>query len=57
MPEKPIRLQAQSGCFFNVIFMPCGEVANVVDEVRAAIGRRTVFVDIQDHKIDVSSTI
>jgi hypothetical protein len=38
--------------------MPCGEIANVVDEIRAAVGVRTVFVDIPlDDKIDVSPPI
>ena len=55
---NPSRMLAQSSCPFNVIPMSCGELANVVDEIRAAVGRRTVFLDVPlDDKIDVSSTI
>jgi hypothetical protein len=54
---NPTRMRAQSGCSFNFP-VSCGDLANVVDEIRAAIGRRTVFVDTPlDDKIDVSSSI
>jgi len=38
-------MRAQSGCYFNFP-VSCGELANVVDEIRATVGRRTVFLDI-----------
>jgi hypothetical protein len=54
---NPTRMRAQSGCSFNFP-VSCGELANVVDEIRATVGHRTVYLDIPlDDKTKVSSTI
>jgi hypothetical protein len=54
---NPSRMRAQSGCYFNFP-VSCGELADVIDEIRAAVDHRTVFLDIPlDDKTKVSSPI
>ena len=54
---NPSRMRAESGCPFNFP-VSCGDLASVVDELRAAIGQRTVFLDVPlDDKMTVTSTV
>jgi hypothetical protein len=51
------RMRAGVACPFH-FSVTCGDLARLIDEIRAAVGKRRVFLDIPlDDKITVSSTI
>ena len=50
-------MRAETGCYFTFT-VPCGEITDIVDEIRASVGSRTVYLDIPlDATMNVSSTI